>query len=96
MDNSKLYNSIRTGEKISWREIYKNEEELLRDLKNINPIKYRNQNYKGYIYITSFIRELEEENRLSNKQITQAKRLARYIKLYNIEQVEKHESIIRY
>ncbi len=85
MEN-KLYNSIRTGEKITWKEIYENEDALLKDLKSINAKKYKDMNYKGYQYIESFIWQIERGEELSSKQITQAKRLAKYIKLYNIEQ----------
>lgn len=84
--NDKLYSSIRTGEKITWKEIYKNEDALIKDLKNINAKKYKDMNYKGYQYIESFIGQIKRGEELSSKQITQAKRLAKYIKLYSIEQ----------
>lgn len=66
-----------------WDEIYPDVESLLADLKTVTIPKDGTAPYnlfRGYVYIYSFAHYLQQGGRLSEKQITQAKRLAREIK----------------
>ncbi len=76
------YNSL---DSVSWNKIYNSETEIVEDLKQIHiPDKseplavYRL--YKGYEYIHSFAKQVQNEKTLSEKQLKQCKRLALEIK----------------
>lgn len=81
-----IVNAIRSGSKVSWKDVYKSEKELVEDLKKIDIDKYKaNTMLKGYVYIDSFKKQLDNNKTLTSKQLTQTKRLSKYIKLYHIE-----------
>lgn len=71
---------------MKWNEIYENEEQLIKDLKDIViPTGNYNltcweQKFKGYLYIETFVKTLQSGKQLSNSQLVQAKRLASEIK----------------
>lgn len=71
--------------KIKWTEIYKSKTEILEDLKEIHipsngEMLYISRLYKGYEYIHSFARQIQSGKSLTEKQLTQCKRLALEIK----------------
>lgn len=64
---------------LKWTDIYDNEEELINDLKSIKiyyNICNNTQITKGYNYLLSFQKQLSQGKKLSDKQVTQLKRLA--------------------
>lgn len=66
-----------------WNDVYSSEQELLDDLKNIYIPKNKTApvgTFKGYEYIYSFAYYVQKGWELSDKQIRQAKRLAKEIK----------------
>jgi hypothetical protein len=68
---------------IKWLDIYSNESELIKDLKEIiipDDINVIYNLYKGHAYIHSFSKQLKMNKPLSDKQLTQAKRIALEIK----------------
>lgn len=83
MDKLQLINnSIRGITKIGWKDLYDSEEELINDLQKIDIVKYKNHLHcKGYQYIETF----QKQQELTQKQLTQLKRLAKWIKLYVLE-----------
>lgn len=77
-----------------WTDIYESESEMLKELSEVD-IKIGKcmtnriaPYYRGYEFIHSFAKQLQEGKTLSQKQITQCKRLASQIKKANI--VTKH------
>ena len=71
----------RNNNKLKWNDVYNTEQELIDVLKNL-PLIYEKDYptitppYKGYVYITSFSKQLQAGKTLTNKQITVCKRLA--------------------
>ncbi len=70
---------------VKWNEIYTSEEEIINELKQIHiPEKNEwfgiNPLYKGYEYIHSFAKQVQNGRTLTDKQTTQCKRLATEIK----------------
>lgn len=85
-----LSKAIKRDTKYKWTDIYTSEEELISDLISIdteigedviNPFA---PYYTGYEYIHSFAKQLQNGRTLSDKQMTQAKRLAKEIKKASI------------
>lgn len=77
------YNS--ESKKIKWNDIYNSINEILEDLEHIHipkkmPYLGMSPLYKGYEYINSFAKQVQNGKTLSEKQITQCKRLALEIK----------------
>lgn len=76
------YNSL---DSVSWNTIYNSESEIMEDLKQIH-IPDKNEPlavyrlYKGYEYIHSFAKQIQNGKTLSEKQVRQCKRLALEIK----------------
>lgn len=67
----------------SWSEIYNCEEEMIADLSKVYVPKNRTApqyTFIGYEYIYSFATQLQNGKSLSEKQITQCKRMAIQIK----------------
>ena len=70
---------------VSWNTVYNSESEIMEDLKQIH-IPDKNEPlavyrlYKGYEYIHSFAKQIQNGKTLSEKQIRQCKRLALEIK----------------
>lgn len=64
-----------------WNEIFHSEEELLQALKEIPQIDASHIPYTGYVYINSFAKRVQEGKELTEKQITQAKRIAIQIRI---------------
>ena len=79
------------SKKVKWTDFYKTETELLNVLKNANNDKIKSlvdkRYIKGYEYILSFKKQLDQQKELSDKQITQLKRLA--IEVYKIEKLSE-------
>lgn len=71
--------------KYKWNELYKDEETLINVLKNIDVEDYIRKGYKGYEYVRSFNKRLNDNVELSPKQVTQLKRLAREIYMYQYD-----------
>lgn len=70
---------IRLTRRSTWTDFYETEEELLQDmLLTVSDEKnaYYYQLVKGYDYIESFKRYFRKNGRLTEKQMTQLKRLA--------------------
>lgn len=70
---------------IKWNEIYQSEDEIVEDLKQIHIPKKEDLYkigglYKGYEYIHSFAKQVQSGKTLSDKQMTQCKKLAFEIK----------------
>ena len=67
-----------------WTNFFKCDEELILVLRNLNIDKLhilKDYNlFKGYVYIISFSKRLQDGGSLSDKQLIQCKRLAREIK----------------
>ena len=66
---------------VKWNNVYKSETEIVEDLKQVHiPAKeeiYTISNlYKGYEYIHSFAKQVQNGKILSDKQMAQCKRLA--------------------
>lgn len=83
---SELDKAIRPNVKYKWSDIYESEDALVAELVRIdaqigedviNPVA---PFYKGYEFIHSFAKQLQRGKELSDKQMTQAKRLAKEIK----------------
>lgn len=68
---------------VLWKDLFKDEEDIIKTLKAIDTnklnvlVEYRL--IKGYDYIISFTSQLHRDKILSEKQITQCKRLANEI-----------------
>lgn len=64
---------------MEWQKYYKTEQELINAMlqSKSNPENYqRYQLVKGYIYIESFKKYYQKNNKLTDKQMTQLKRMA--------------------
>lgn len=78
---SKLHSSHAGIEKVSWNMVYDTEEELIKDLfhekvyTNEDPVPM-NKWCKGYEYIKGFRKYYQKHGALTEKQMTQLKRLA--------------------
>lgn len=69
--------------KCRWSDLYKTEQEIIDDLKSIYVPKSRTplgNCFKGYQFIYSFVLKLQNGQELTDKQLTQAKRLALEVK----------------
>lgn len=67
---------------MKWNEVYSSEEELVADMlktkSDPKTVDYF-QLVKGYVYVESFKRYYEKHGSLTDKQMTQLKRLAREV-----------------
>lgn len=63
-----------------WSEIYRNEEEIIEDLKRCSTSEPPMFTYTGYVYIIGFAKTVQNGGELTKKQLTQCKRLAKEIK----------------
>ncbi len=64
---------------MKWNELYNSEEELIQDMLKTksDPNKYQSYELvKGYEYIESFKKYYKKNNKLTDKQMIQLKRLA--------------------
>lgn len=83
---SELDRAFKRNTKYKWSDIYPTEEELISALIRIDVeigedvIRPTAPFYKGYEFIHSFATQLQKGNQLTDKQMTQAKRLAKEIK----------------
>ena len=73
LEISSSYNGVK---KLKWDEIYESEDELINDLRRINLDVNIVLLPRGYEYMSSFKKQLENEKELSSKQMTQLKRIA--------------------
>ena len=98
---SELDKAIRPNVKYKWSDIYESEDALVAELVHIdaeigedviNPVA---PFYKGYEFIHSFAKQLQRGKDLSDKQMIQAKRLAKEIKKASIvmAHVKKHNKL---
>lgn len=72
------------GKKVKWNEIYDTEEELVNDMMNENLIADGSvHSCRGYEYIKSFREYFKKNGSLTEKQMTQLKRLG-YEIAYNL------------
>ena len=71
---SNIDDLIAYGKRIKWDSIYDSEEELVSDL--LLSEKYQERYTKGYGYLESFKKQVLAGKTLSEKQMTQLKRLA--------------------
>lgn len=66
--------------KVRWNEVFSTEEELVEALKDMEIIEEKDMPYTpiytGYLYINSFSKRVKSGKDLTEKQMTQAKRLA--------------------
>lgn len=81
-----MYNTY-NDKKYKWNDLFKNEEDLIEALKQIDVEKF-NELSRRYIvsgceYISSFVRRVNAGYELSPAQIKQLKRLARQVKIYH-------------
>lgn len=76
--NSKIGRAYVGKGKIKWSDIFDNEDELVKvAMLNNNVLRdVRNMNIKGFAYLESFQRYYGKNGYLTEKQITQLKRLA--------------------
>lgn len=87
---SELDRAFERNTKYKWSDIYPTEEELISALIRIDVeigedvIRPTAPFYKGYEFIHSFAKRLQSGIPLTDKQMTQAKRLAKEIKKANI------------
>lgn len=70
---------------VKWNEVYNNEQEIIDDLKKVyipkeSELILLHNIYMGYDFIHSFAKQIKSGKTLSEKQITQCKRLALEIK----------------
>ena len=72
----KIESSRRGVKTLKWSEIYDNENELLSDLLKLNFKCYNYQLPRGYVYLQSFQEQVNNGKILTEKQMTQLKRLA--------------------
>lgn len=81
-----MYNSY-NDKKDKWNDLFKNEEELVEALKQIDVNKFNQlcNRYivKGYQYIESFVKRVNAGRDLTPAQMRQLKRLAREVKVYH-------------
>ena len=84
VDRTKVLNS-----KVPYTEYFKSEEELIETLKLIIPEKV-GQHIQGFSYIKGFSKTVREGKILTEKQVTQCKRVASQIKLAYLEEC-KHQ-----
>lgn len=73
--------------KVKWTDIYSSEDELINDLKKVEipasgqpPFAGMTPMFRGYQYIFSFAKRLQDGRELTPKQMAQAKRIALEIK----------------
>ena len=71
----RLDKSRHGAKNIKFEELYNNVEDCLLDLKELDNTTVINK-CKGYKYIISFKSQLEQEKKLSDKQLIQVKRLS--------------------
>lgn len=66
--------------KVKWNEVFSTEEEIVEALKEMKIIEENDMPYTpiytGYLYINSFSKRVKSGMSLTDKQMTQAKRLA--------------------
>lgn len=68
------YNKKRcSGQSVSWKDIYESEEELINTMMNTS------ENVSGNQFINSFKKQVLSGKELSKSQMTQLKRLGRFI-----------------
>ena len=84
VDRMKAFNS-----KVPYTEYFKSEEELIQTLKLIIPEKV-GEHIQGFGFIRGFSKTVRDGKELSEKQITQCKRIASQIKLAYLEEC-KHQ-----
>lgn len=84
VDRTKAFNS-----KVPYTEYFESEEELIETLKLVIPEKV-GEHIKGFGFIRGFAKTVRDERELSEKQITQCKRIASQIKLAYLEEC-KHQ-----
>ena len=72
-------------EKCKWTNIYDTEQELIDDLLKLD---FTNCKPTGFSYLMSFQKQLHNDKPLTDKQVTQLKRLAKHIafELYSIDE----------
>ena len=76
---------------MKWTELYKTEQELIDDMMltlSDDRTAYYHQLVKGYQYIESFKKYYQKHGRLTDKQMTQLKRLASEV-YKNVHEVRK-------
>lgn len=84
VDRMKAFNS-----KVPYTEYFESEEELIETLKLVIPEKV-GQHIKGFGFIKGFAKTVRDGKELSEKQVTQCKRIASQIKLAYLEEC-KHQ-----
>lgn len=84
VDRTKVLNS-----KVPYTEYFESEEEMIETLKLIIPEKV-GQHIQGFSYIKGFSKTVREGKILTEKQVTQCKRVASQIKLAYLEEC-KHQ-----
>lgn len=84
VDRTKVLNS-----KVPYTEYFESEEEMIETLKLIIPEKV-GQHIQGFAYIKGFSKTVREGKILTEKQVTQCKRVASQIKLAYLEEC-KHQ-----
>ena len=75
-------NSKLAGGSVKWNEIYDSEEELIKDMMNCHADENSGEYWKlvkGYVYIASFQKYYTKHGALTEKQMTQLKRLAKEV-----------------
>lgn len=71
------------GSRIKWDSMFDNEQELIDSFIKIDVEEFKRNHRKGYAYIESFQKQVNNGKELSPKQITQLKRLAVEIYRYH-------------
>lgn len=61
--------------KVKWNELFESEKELIQKMIMVSS-RFEKQGYKGYVYINSFTEYYKKNKSLTEKQLTQLKRLS--------------------
>lgn len=83
--SEQLYFDIKIGDISKWSDMYDSEEELVQELIQIDTNRFGQRRMKGGQYVESFQKQLQSGKDLSSKQLTQLKRIAKWVKIYHLE-----------
>lgn len=72
-------------DKVTWTDMYDDEQELIDDLLKIDINIYKYKCYKAYQYVKEFQKYYIENGTLTSKQLTQLKRISKEIFKYNMK-----------